>query len=706
MRTDAVQLQQTLHGYNGGHKLLRSSLTLPPVVQREMVILSDLSGPNASSTLEPYYTGYPVPALRRYAFAKTWLAPEMSRPGCVWTHTLLIDTADLARIYDLRRLRQHFVRPDSPELIRRYERPFEWDMDSHDLEDSKPIHPYVLTELIAALYGFPEKPVVLSIADRVMAEDMTLAVWSQQWPRMRQEFSFCTYSLSDRSRTGIRFDLQVIPPRLTREFRRASSEIVLIDEDQSSPSERPRWAHAAARDVSDHFPSGWRDWLWTLASSVRGNARKAFAPIIELTSLFDVEGAAQVDPQRLLDVIAERFPTPADGSQLKQLLLGVQRLQTSGSLSERDLLTSLATTEHWAAFDPSSLKLRSRAANLWQTDLGGTADLLLIAGSDMNPLAEQIRLGVADGAANLSGADLRKLPPRLVLPLVRVNPNIARHPEVWEIRSDEHSLYEAWLHGSGGDDVDPEVVQGILTAGCDGLARRLSSLNGPVAESVLEWVELQDKERIDHLGTDWLQLISRDAKEVIRWLGNRDQVTWRAILVIVRALSPQSADVTKYGSGNWCQQIERASRDVQRQEFAWLCAFGFGVAMEIGDIESIDLMSRCFLPLHSIAANEELPESLWQKIPRLPTMGWSETWDWCERLRRGLVRSFVEHDWPAIRLLDCVRDPAVLETVIASSREVRRGRRLIKNLLNEAREAVPAIPKDLWDSMFEEDDHD
>lgn len=146
--------------------------------------------------------------------------------------------------------------------------------------------------------------------------------------------------------------------------------------------------------------------------------------------------------------------------------------------------------------------------------------------------------------------------------------------------------------------------------------------------------------------------------------------------------------------------------DVQRHEYAWLCAFGFGLAMEIGDADAMDLMSRCFLPLHSIAANEVLPESLWQKIPRLPTMSWWETWDWCERLRRGLVRTFVEHDWPATRLLDCVQDSRVLERVIVSAREVRHGRRLIKMLLREAKDAIPTIPEALEESMFDRDDCD
>ena len=40
---------------------------------------------------ESYLTAYPLPRSSLVAFARTWTAPEMPRPGCVWTHTLLIE---------------------------------------------------------------------------------------------------------------------------------------------------------------------------------------------------------------------------------------------------------------------------------------------------------------------------------------------------------------------------------------------------------------------------------------------------------------------------------------------------------------------------------------------------------------------------------------------------------------------------------------
>src|SRR5258708_23317122 len=92
------QLNQTLHGYDGGHTLLASSESLAHVTDSALFVLSDLSGDQIVPGFEEYITGYPLQEMGAYAFAKTWYAPEMERPGCVWTHTLIIRGADLAVI--------------------------------------------------------------------------------------------------------------------------------------------------------------------------------------------------------------------------------------------------------------------------------------------------------------------------------------------------------------------------------------------------------------------------------------------------------------------------------------------------------------------------------------------------------------------------------------------------------------------------------
>src|SRR5687767_10664854 len=95
-----IAINQTLHGYNNGHTLIASSTDINSEVKRIMLPISDMSGNSMQNGFEEYLTGYPLREINMYALAKTWYAPEMTRPGCVWTHTLLIDFADLSIIND------------------------------------------------------------------------------------------------------------------------------------------------------------------------------------------------------------------------------------------------------------------------------------------------------------------------------------------------------------------------------------------------------------------------------------------------------------------------------------------------------------------------------------------------------------------------------------------------------------------------------
>lgn len=106
-----IQLDQTLHGYSDGHSLLATSADLPVHVKRSMLSLSDMSGPSMVSGFKSYLTGYSLKEAGFYAIARTWYAPEMDRPGCVWTHTLLIRCADLGKLPVLGLLLNVFKRP-------------------------------------------------------------------------------------------------------------------------------------------------------------------------------------------------------------------------------------------------------------------------------------------------------------------------------------------------------------------------------------------------------------------------------------------------------------------------------------------------------------------------------------------------------------------------------------------------------------------
>ena len=105
-------IEQTLYGYNKGHGLLASSFPVRPNNDSSLMsVLSDWTGFRNELGEDSYMTFYPLSNGEKYAFAKTWYAEEMERPGCVWTHTLIVDLKEMDRNFDFRVLDDFFRRP-------------------------------------------------------------------------------------------------------------------------------------------------------------------------------------------------------------------------------------------------------------------------------------------------------------------------------------------------------------------------------------------------------------------------------------------------------------------------------------------------------------------------------------------------------------------------------------------------------------------
>ena len=108
-----ISINQTLHGYANGHQMLATSCEWTLDQRKKLDTLSDLNGQCDEKNFKDYYTGYPIAGGTQYVIAKTWYAAEMERPGCVWTHSLILSIEDIARIQSEVDLLKLFVRPSS-----------------------------------------------------------------------------------------------------------------------------------------------------------------------------------------------------------------------------------------------------------------------------------------------------------------------------------------------------------------------------------------------------------------------------------------------------------------------------------------------------------------------------------------------------------------------------------------------------------------
>jgi hypothetical protein len=250
----SIVLQQTLHGYRDGHRLLSGSISPPLEVRGVLHSLSDMSGPSMVPGFENYITGYPVADLDMYALASTWYAPEMERPGCVWTHTILIPFEAVPLLNDLKAVADRFSRPRSGDDHFQYSNPITLNDDCgreqetpSNLESSS-----LLSKLTAVVYEelFSSNEPVLVGADNAHAFfSLVIHLWNSQWPALRTNFKFCTGALSPRRLGGEDFDLQIFPTRQRSRFARVSKHATFVAPDEPSLAlKREVWAQKLAED--------------------------------------------------------------------------------------------------------------------------------------------------------------------------------------------------------------------------------------------------------------------------------------------------------------------------------------------------------------------------------------------------------------------------------------------------------------------------
>lgn len=358
-----ASVHQALHGYQDGHRLLASSVPINGEDGRQMLVLSDSPDARQIDPHSPLLSGYPLPSGDFYVLALTWPAPEVRRPGCVWTHSLLLSDQALASD-GLAFLLTAFSRPEQNGDWDPYRRPLRTPAVATNPPDLPAVAPIVLW----SLYDPPEPPLDLRIAALQGADphSFLLAIWLQQWPGLRKAFSF-----AEAPRTARRLGERLIELQLTSSPQRSSWEQT---PDQAPPRtitkplERrpPTWCEALIQDLAN--PGELRDFLRAFGPSTPPSRQSLWA----LASIW-----AAVDPAHpdigfdaALTVLARAFPDPDDAADLKQALLGPEPdPRIPHPIDEGDALLAIARADLGDGRDLiHGFDLYHRAARLLRDD--------------------------------------------------------------------------------------------------------------------------------------------------------------------------------------------------------------------------------------------------------------------------------------------------------------------------------------------------
>jgi hypothetical protein len=696
MENQEIRIDQALFGYREGHRLLQASRKFVPTTERNLLTLTDMSGPRMVEGFEEYVSGYPVPGEESYAVVKTWYAPEMERPGCVWSHALVVRNEDIGAIVDIYSLVALFQRPEygDADYLNSYVRPVR--PSPFTSRASTPQFSVADAEVIlAALYGNEEKPLLIPARDSHFLEDLILRVWSQQWPALRGAFRFCSGSLSSRTLGGQTFDLQVIPQKLVPELRRNPTGYLV----QSIPAPEPLpdaepWLKVGALDLArggDTF----RDFLWRYAEACAGG-RHLYGKLSELflyLSGMDV----RLKDSALSEValrLGEVFPEAKCGRALKLELFGAasgSRLEGS-EIEEEARLRQLARTVNWASFDGTDLELRERGRRFWLDHRDRSKAFLLgLLDSPTNTLGDEIVAGCVDALTIPEACEIAKNRHGLLLALVTRNPRLILSIAFWQcpipvqtylgvldfLASHEQSALPA-----------TSWIPFLLEVGDDRFANSVvERFPKDVIKAILNR-ELTSGSGRSFISTGWRVALSTHQPELASFLGQEKyRISNAAMVILAGLLDPQQAQVRNCGLKPWITLAKEMPDAILAFPNGEAASFLLSVAFQNIEPDAVILATTSFEHVHA-AARDDAPDPLsyraWKSLePDVPVLGYTKNWDHCERLRRALVERFVQRGWPREQFLRCVNRPATLRSIFYSCREVSRGEELIREIASD-----------------------
>lgn len=667
-------VHQAIHGYRDGHRLLSSSTPLSADAMRSMLVLSDMSGPATQPGFDEYLTGYPLPGSEFFVLAKTWYAPEMQRPGCVWTHSLLIPRAQVSRLPTSCLLRG-FRRPQIEAVEKAAATPIVFDNEgggSAAATDGFGDRT-VAVALVGAVFGQP-RPVIVAADTAAQLEPAILRLWEELWPAERARFSFCTGALMPRSNAGALLDLQAVPRAVSSsQFRKSASTALVLD--LQAPNKPEAWVELVL-DSALRGDAAFRNWLEAAAGAEASrSAVPNLAPIFAewhapsssaqsvLASVVRAEGLDPSARVRLVSMAFDRAEAEAGAVRQRELL------QDLCGRRDVDLALILPTLEE----QTKRLFERSRAE--------GVALAISLLGSELTEVGEHV---VRAAVLLLAPSDVETLGDGQTpfLPtIVGVNPALASSPVLWKRVGSRGGEILGQLGALNlGDDERGAIVEAILESGRDVSVDALVRFGRKVA--IVRGLASLTAGRIQ-LSWPWRSALSAQADTVLEWVESLSSPSLRDLEVASQFLSPKAnqarlARVWKTGTAGAGVVMPRVA------------AFGLTLALWEGVADS-PLLAACFQPTYDAAGNSRLEYEEWDWLRDYsPSLSWYRDWDRCERLITGVARLFEKQSASLETVFSVVQKRAPIRR-LATILEGDRNTRCYVESLRKAASATPGV---------------
>lgn len=645
----ASTIQQALHGYSDGHRLIAGSLKLTSADARIMLVMSDLSGGGVKPDPQGYLTGYPLDDLGKYVLARTWAAPEMPRPGCVWTHSLLIDNADLAALTTAEGLLACFRRPALP--VYRVE--YSSELLIEDLPYAQiPAHMDRAEDILNAIYAAPDRQILVKTDETGDDEGIATAIWMQQWPRLRRTFGFCTLSGMDRSAKGVALDLQIA--NLPDRHHRSKFPGALVPSETS----REGLLEALTKDLAGLDRTKIRDFLRRTGGDVEGG-RRAMIPLCRLHAALFTAGRPNLSEAVAalgeLDSLGPRSARSVRTLVLQRAMDEIGRIDDEVFEFVLESIEQSSSPEQTVIGTGFGRKFWLRSPDRFASVIASES----IAGRACREAL--LEMPLADILPTLISR------PSLARTVVALRHDLLERADFWRISDVADDLVQFVVEGSA-----PLVAQALIAAGRVGPASVIIDLANP-AELI---VALESTEADPEITSVWLQAFVRQPNRLASALSSGRIRRMTTLVALARAGEPDDSP-NDYGEDPWIIALRSASGVLNEIDLDFLVAFMISRALGSRSQSKAELFRFGYERLYRALQHSRMPYEVERLvISRLDWGSWLDR-EKCSRLRETVVRHFVEYHLDPETFGRLADDGALAISLIDEAARSSRGRRYL-----------------------------
>lgn len=619
-----IEIHQMLHGYKLGHNYIQGSIVLPSTHDMDKIAtLSDWSEYVGINNERDYITAYPLEESPYYVVAKTWYADGMRRPGCVWTHSLLISIDDLDMIDDFCSLLPLFEAPVTEnDSVEQYALPLHFDetntfVDKHlsQLGDSTIGEAY--EDLLSTTPMF-----FLSEMTSYQSQELLLSLLNYLPVELLKGKSLCSGTAAPRSFEGKYLSLQGVT--------HVGGAVKFLNKKVVAP-----WAQLVANSIILAHPQVAR--LIRHYQDELGNDVQRLVGFLNIVVLINRRCKDDDEKQQvLLDIIntlSSSFPLQKEGNQFKVAVFQPSLANDFGG--EVQFLYTISTVDV-ASFTQAQVDYRNRLHNLSTEQFLGLLKRFYST-ENLNEWGIQTVHGLAQYISYAEISTLITTDKPFFLSIVGNSKDIFNQI-VWsdftkeELQSVLTLLSDRELVGSFNHwnellnvmlekeiSVAYELARMAFARDSSCVALYLSFINQPGHQPQLSLLKELEK----------YQLL------VLDWLASTSTISHNVAYVLVNVVEENGNLVKSRGSRIWVPLYQLLNDSDPIKYFVYLYRLSFNWS----DANALAYMRKAFYPIHFQLAQDKLSYGLWFKVePYTERLFFLQERDKCKKLRKAVIK--------------------------------------------------------------------